>query len=111
MSWEPQAVVIYGYKLPRDTWNKYMGFCEENFLDGWEDYFIDTNPATGNGDTFFGLIVTQIDEHDSFIQLESIRANIEDLMNLDNWSDKIYYGGFIDLIKYPIDYYIGVRWV
>lgn len=63
MSWTPEAVMIRGFKIPRDIWNEGMDKCEEtNCLEDWEDHFIDMDPISGKGDTFFGEIVTTIEE-------------------------------------------------
>lgn len=61
MSWTPETVIIRGFKIPRDIWNEGINKCEEtNCLEDWEDYFIDMDPVSGKGDTFFGEIVTTI---------------------------------------------------
>jgi hypothetical protein len=53
MSWTPEAVMIRGFKVPRNIWNEGMDKCEEtNCVEDWEDYFIDMDPACGQGDTF-----------------------------------------------------------
>ena len=63
MSWTPEAVMIRGFKIPRNIWNEGIIKCEEtDCVKDWEDYFIDMDPISGKGDTLFGEIVATIEE-------------------------------------------------
>ena len=109
MSWCPEAVVIYGYKLPRDKWNEGIEVYENHFLNfDISDYFIDTNPMSEDGDTFFGIITAGIGEDEPFAAITQFVISNEEVAELTNWFIKLY--GY-NYDKYHPDYYIGVRWV
>lgn len=114
MSWTPETVIIRGFKIPRDIWNEGMDKCEEtNCIEDWKDYFIDIDPACGKGDTFFGEIITTIEEgtarscHDTDFSWK----NFFELTNK-------YYAIFEKIyadhnLYFPLycDTYVGVRYI
>ena len=84
MSWEPETVVIYGYRVPREMWQDIFEYCEQNYTDDdqripddWEDYFIDMDPACGQGETLFGKVVHSFSDDD--IELKEFDSLLVDL--------------------------------
>lgn len=57
-----EAIMVRGFKIPRNIWNEGMEKCEEtNSFEELEDYFIDMDPICGQGDTLFGEVITTLD--------------------------------------------------
>lgn len=113
MSWTPKAVMIRGFKVPRNIWNEGMDKCEEtNCVEDWENYFIDMDPAYGKGDTFFGEIITTIEEGTAK-SCNNINFSLKDIFELTNKYVKIFkeiYTNHNLLFPLP-DTYVGVRYI
>lgn len=62
MGYELEAIMVRGFKIPRNIWNEGIEKCKEtNSFEEFEDYFIDMDPICGQGDTLFGEIITTVD--------------------------------------------------
>lgn len=87
-----------------------MNKCEEtNCL---EDYFIDMDPACGKGDTFFGEIITTIEEGTAK-SCNNVNFSLKDISELTNKYVKIFkeiYTNHNLLFSFP-DTYVGVRYI
>lgn len=114
MSWIPEAVMIRGFKIPRDIWNEGMQKCEEtNCLEDWEDYFIDMDPACGRGDTLFGEIIATIEEGTARSCNET-NFSWEKFSQLKNKYYAIFEKIYADHNRYfPLscNTYVGVRYI
>lgn len=113
MSWTPEAVMIRGFKIPRDIWNEGMDKCEEtNCLEDWEDYFIDMDPVCGKGDTFFGEIIATIEEGTAK-SCNNTNFSLKDIFELTNKYTKIFKEIYANRnLLFPLpDTYVGVRYI
>ena len=117
MSYEAQAVVISGYSVPRDIWHEAFEYCDQHWKTDpsipvdWEDYFIDMNPMTGNGETFFGEIIYRVDEYAPCKEFDTILATASTIMRVQNAFDSIF-TNFYMIKGYPLpkyNKYLGVR--
>ena len=108
MSWNTEAIILVGYKLPRDIWEEGFQFCEKHpdILPDYEDHFIDMDPVVGDGETFFGSIIFNVDDYGPAVELNSIMAGDETIDTLTNSFQRI----FPD-IKSTYKKYIGIRWI
>lgn len=115
MSWTPEAVMIRGFKIPRDIWNEGMDKCEEtNCLEDWEDYFIDMDPVCGQGDTLFGEIITTIEEGTARNCNDTTNFSWEKFSRLINKYYDIFEKIYADHNLYfpcGCNTYVGVRYI
>ena len=108
MSWNTEAIIFVGYKLPQDVWTKGLEFCDAHpdILPDYEDYFIDMDPVVGDGETFFGSIIFHIDDYAPAAELSSINAGDETIDILTTSFQRI----FPD-VQSTYKKYVGIRWI
>ena len=112
MSWTTEAVVIYGYKLSPEILEEFLkkSYNEEDY----EDYIIDTNPISEDGEIFFGIITHNIEADAPFKRI-SYFFGADDAKEYNMKSKFHYYFDDIYIQKNkPIPMcaiYIGVRYI
>lgn len=120
MSWTPEAVVISGYRVPREIWQAGFEFCEDNWKnnpiipDDWEDFFIDMDgPGGDNNETFFGSIIYTVPEDGRTKEFDTILADFSTIDKVQNAFHTIF--DLLYVIKgWPVpqyNKYLGCRWV
>ena len=109
MSWTHSAVIIAGYKIAREAWEEGAQRCANSpeALNTWEDYFIDLDPCAGDGDTFFGSIIYEVDEYEHSLELSSISPD-DRTINAIVEGFQIF---FPNNDHPPLKLYIGTRWI
>ena len=111
MSWTTEAIVIRGYKLLPEILEEFLkkSYNEE----GYEDYIIDTNPISEDGEIFFGIITHNIEADAPFKRIGYFSA--DDAKEYNMKSRFHYYFDEIYIQKnklIPIcETYIGVRYI
>ena len=120
MSWTPEAVVISGYRVPRDIWREGFEFCEEhwntdsNIPEDWEDYFIDMDGPGGNdNETFFGSIIYTVPEDGRTKEFDTILADCRTITKVSEAFEHIF-RHLYEVSGYPYpsyNKYLGVRWI
>ena len=120
MSWQPEAVVISGYRVPREIWNEVFEFCDTHWQtdpdipEDWEDMFIDMDqPGGDNHETFFGVILYNISDNDHTREFDTILANYETVEKVQDAFHKLFRHVYtVKGFPYPsYNKYIGVRWI
>ena len=120
MSWTPEAVVISGYRVPRNIWREGFEYCEEHcdkndkIPEDWEDYFVDMDAPGGNeSETFFGSIIYTVPEDGYTKEFDTILANFSTIDNVQNAFHAIF--DHLYMVKgWPLpqyNKYLGCRWV
>ena len=120
MSWTPEAVVVSGYRIPREIWCEGFEFCEKhwktdsNIPEDWEDFFIDMDgPGGDNNETFFGSIIYTVPEDGRTKEFDTILVDRHTVETVQNAFTTIFY--FIYMHKgWPLpsyNKYLGCRWV
>lgn len=71
MSWTPEAIVVRGYKIPSNIWDEFSKNPSKD-EEYYEDYLINTNPITGKGDLFFGIIIHSVEEDIPFKEIDQL---------------------------------------
>lgn len=120
MSWTPEAVVISGYRVPREIWRMGFEYCEDycgkndKIPDDWEDYFVDMDGPGGNDDeTFFGSIIYTVPEDCHTREFDTILADFTTIDKVQNAFHAIF-DNFYAMKGYPLpsyNKYLGCRWV
>lgn len=124
MSWTPEAIVISGYKVPREIWCEGFEFCEsldskENknefpIPEDWEDYFIDMDaPGGDDTETFFGSIIYTVPEDGHTKEFDTILANFNTIDTVQTAFHKIFDHLYM-MRGWPLpqyNKYLGCRWV
>jgi len=111
MSWTPEAIVIRGYKIPSNIWYEFSKNPSKD-EEYYEDYLIDTNPITGEGELFFGIIIYSVTEDTPFKEIDQIiEGDMEYQMKLKFHIlfDKIY--DKMNMKKPKCKTYIGSRYI
>lgn len=118
MSYTPEAIVVSGYRLPREIFNLGMELCEEHWeifekdISGWEDFFIDMDLACCNGDTFFGSIIYTVPEDGRTKEFDTITADYNTIKTVQEKFHAIF--DHIYKVKgWPMpsyNKYLGIRW-
>ncbi len=112
MSWTPEAIIISGYRVPRNIWQEGFKYCEDNcgkndkIPKDWEDYFIDMDaPGSNESETFFGSIIYTVPEDGPTKELSSIPTNFHALETQNAFHEifKNYSSVY--------NHYIGCRWI
>ena len=119
MSIESTAIIISGYKIPREMWRKGFEFCEEHWQDKtykipeyWEDMFIDMDCISGKGETFFGSIIYTVGETEETKEIDSIITHADTILHILD-SFEIIFMPMFAAKKEPFpkfSKYLGLRW-
>ena len=114
MSWEPQACVVAGYKIPREAGAYAMKLIEDDYdTNGrYEDFIVDPDSIRGAGDIFFGKIIFELEEDCDPVRFDSILFSQKDC-------DEVNRGFNLLLAKWcaehnysvRFDKWIMVRWI
>ena len=118
MSWTPEAVVLCGYRVSRDIWQKGFEYCEDNcesnpaIPEDWEDYFIDMdNPGGNESETFFGSIIYTVPEDGYTVEFDSIFTHYETIIKVQSAFKAIFSRFYKDAPLPSYRKYLGCRWV
>ena len=124
MSWTPEAVVISGYKVPRELWCEGFELCEKmdnscaehdaKIPEDWEDYFIDMDaPGGDENETFFGSIIYTVPEDGRTKEFNTILADAKTINTVQDAFHYIF--NHLYMVKgWPLPTYgkyLGCRWV
>lgn len=120
MSWTPEAVVISGYRVPRNIWREGFEYCEEycdkndKIPEDWEDYFVDMDaPGDSSDETFFGSIIYTVPEDGRTKEFDTILADFNTIDKVQNAFHAIF--DHLYVVKgWPVpqyNKYLGCRWV
>ena len=120
MSIESTAIIVSGYKIPRDIWQKGFEFCEAHWQDktykipeDWEDMFIDMDCISGKGDTFFGSIIYTVSDTEETKEIDSIITHADTILHILD-SFEIIFTPICKEYKCPFPKfgkYLGLRWM
>lgn len=120
MSIQAEAVVISGYKIPRELWQKGWEFCEEHWQDDqfnipsdWEDLFIDMDPISGTGETFFAATIYTVDECSAPKEFDTILADAKTILHVQRSFDIVFHNIYMES-GFPtpsFNKYLGLRWI
>ena len=120
MSWDPEVIVISGYRLPAEIWKKAMLYCEQHQNDpeahipeDWEDYFINMDYIHETHDVYFGAIIHSITEGTPTIEFDTILADFNTIHRVQDAFFNICYPIYMQK-GFPLPFYnkyIGMRWI
>lgn len=71
------TAIIAGYRIPRNIWEEAMEYCEKHLdevPEDWDQFFINTNAWTANGETFFGEQIISVDEDSEAVEIDNINV-------------------------------------
>lgn len=82
MSWEPEIIIVAGYRIPNKYWADALENADKNPLfEEYEDFFLDPDPISGTEDCYFGKIIRSFgfDCADEAVDMNTIYANLLDI--------------------------------